>query len=304
MNAENGTRAPFLYLCGVTLLSVLLICINFLFNFHLPFNVDFLIGYVGALLVFVIWHSLITKGWKRSLILFGLSFIIAFTAETLGVNYGLVFGHYSYSSILGFKLLGVPLLAGLAWEPIIYAAFSITDILAPSLVSTADSWVRRLPSSLWMALVGALATTAWDMMIDPIAVSQGWWVWQNGGPYAPTIKNGVPINNFMGWLAVAFLINLVYRLVSNSNPHTHRTMSLSIYGPILLYSSLFLTSFGVTVTILQSPEVALIGVLAMGPFIAIALTNVNLFQLGLAALLGSGWMDVEVRSERIKTGNP
>jgi putative membrane protein len=132
-------------------------------------------------------------------------------------------------------------------------------------------------SIIWMAIIGALATTAWDMMIDPIAVSQGWWIWADGGPYMPYIVNGVPIQNFIGWLGVAFTINLLYRKISDRIPHINRSATLTYYGPLTLYLSLFLTSFGVAVTILQRPEVALVGVLAMGPFIAIAFTNLPVF---------------------------
>jgi uncharacterized membrane protein len=147
-----------------------------------------------------------------------------------------------------------------------------------------------LPSYLWMAVVGALATTAWDMMIDPIAVNEGWWVWLDGGPYVPYVENGVPIDNFLGWLGVSFVINLIYRLVADTAPQPRRSLSLSIHGPLMLYSALFLTAAGVAITILRRPEVALVGLLAMGPFIAIGLTNVNLLQRGLASLLGEGWL--------------
>jgi uncharacterized membrane protein len=303
-NEETASRIAFLYLAGISVVSIALIVINAILGRPIPFSVYFLIGYIGCLIVFVVWHAFLTKGWRRSLTMFGLSFIIAFCAEALGVNYGLVFGRYYYTGMLGVQLFGVPILAALAWEPILYAAFSITDILAPVVIDPAKSWLRRLPPYVWMAIVGALATTAWDMMIDPIAVSQGWWLWTEGGAYAPYVKNGVPISNFLGWLAVSFLINMIYRLVADTVPRPRRSLSLSIYGPLTLYASLFLTSFGVTVTILLRPEVALIGLLAMGPFIAIALTNINLVQRGLATLLGSGWLDVDVNKQPAKSGNP
>jgi putative membrane protein len=233
--------------------------------------------------------------------MFLVSFLVAFTAEALGVNFGLIFGNYYYTPALGVQLFGVPFLAALAWEPIVYASFSITDILAPLLVDHADSWLKRFPSYLWMAVAGALATTAWDMMIDPIAVSQGWWVWEHGGNYLPYLANGVPIQNFLGWLGVAFVINMIYRLVVDGEPTLRRSLNLSIYGPLMLYSALFLTSFGVTLTVLKRPEVALIGLLAMGPFIVIALTNVNLIQRGLSTLLGAGWLDGEIEKRPVKT---
>jgi putative membrane protein len=303
VNYNHKDSASFFFLATVTLLALGLITANPLFNLHIPFSVNFLIGFIGVLLVYVVWHSILTKGWKRSLGMFLLSFLVAFTAEALGVNFGLVFGNYYYTPALGAQLFGVPFLAALAWEPIVYASFSITDILAPLLVDHSDSWLKRFPSYLWMAVAGALATTAWDMMIDPIAVSQGWWVWEHGGNYLPYLANGVPIQNFLGWLGVAFVINMIYRLVVDGEPTPRRSLNLSIYGPLMLYSALFLTSFGVTLTVLERPEVALIGLLAMGPFIVIALTNVNLIQRGLSTLLGAGWLDGEIEKRPVKTSH-
>jgi putative membrane protein len=293
MNQDNIDRNPYIYIWTVNALSVTLIVVNALLGMPIPFKASFLIGYVGALMVFVIWHAISTKGWGCSLLMLASSFIVAFTAEALGVNFGWVFGSYHYTEFLGFKLFGVPLLAALAWEPIIYAAFCLTDILAPSLVDRASPWVKRLPIYVWMAGVGALATTAWDMMIDPIAVSHGWWVWHEGGSYLPYLKHGVPVQNFVGWLGVSFLIHLIYRLLTETVAQPRRSLNLSIRSPLALYLSLYLTAVGVTATVLRRPEVALIGSLAMGPFIFIALTNVNLVQRGLATLLGAGWLEFE-----------
>ncbi len=300
---NHQSRVPFIYLGVITFVSVALIVINALLGMVIPFKVDFLIGFVLALFVFVIWHSILTKGLKKTILMLSISFILAFTAEALGVNFGLVFGKYHYSDMLGFQIFGVPLLAALAWEPILYAAYCITDILSPSLFKRSDSWRRRLPVYFWMAGIAALATTAWDMMIDPIAVSQGWWVWHQGGAYLPYVANGVPIQNFLGWLGVSFIINVLFRIIADAAPAPQRSLHLSIYGPITLYAALFLTSFGVTVTILERPEVGLIGVLAMGPFLAIALTNVNLIQRGLASLLGSGWLENEITNSSVKIEN-
>ncbi len=283
MENEDKGRGPFRYLAVVTVISLVLIILNVLLGMRIPFTVHFLLGYVGALLVFVVWHAVLTKGWKRSLIMFGLSFVVAFTAEALGVNFGLVFGHYFYTKMLGVSLFGVPFLAALAWEPIVYAAFCISDMLSP-LVASLPPHSMQKASPIWMAVIGALATTAWDMMIDPIAVSQGWWSWVGGGPYVPYVANGVPIQNFLGWLGVAFIINLIYRKIADSVPQPGRSASLTLYGPLTLYTSLFLTSFGVAITILHRPEVALIGMLAMGPFIVIALTNLPVFLFALRNL--------------------
>ena len=228
-NSGKGKKS-FIYILSITCISFLLILVNDLFNLNIPFTVDFLIGFVISLFVFVCWHSIQTKGLKRSLLIFSLSFLIAFSAEALGVNFGLIFGSYHYTPALGISLFGVPLLAALAWEPILYAAFSITDILAPSLIKPNSTLLQRLPGCIWMAVIGALATTAWDMMIDPIAVSEGWWVWHQGGDYMPYVANGVPIQNFLGWLGVAFLINLVYRLLSGTPKKTTALFTFPFTG--------------------------------------------------------------------------
>ena len=212
-----------------------------------------------------------------------LSFLLAFTAEALGVNYGWIFGSYHYTEMLGIQLFGVPFLAALAWEPILYASFIITDLLVHPYLNRKRSVGSYFLSSLGMALVGAVATTAWDLMIDPIAVSEGWWVWHDGGAYIPYLQNGVPIQNYIGWLLVAFVIQLTYRLITNNISQSNQNnLHLSIYGPILLYSSLFVTSFGVTITILKRPEIGLTGIMAMGPFIFLCLFNIrfiiDLFQ--------------------------
>jgi putative membrane protein len=260
-------RGPLIYMAVVTLLAVGVIGLNALLGMRIPFKVHFLIGFVGAALVFVVWHAVLTKGWRLSLVMFAASFVVAFTAEALGVNFGLIFGRYYYTPVLGVQLWGVPLLAALAWEPIAYAAFSLTEALSPDGLQTAAG-PRRWLGYAGLAALGALATTAWDLMIDPIAVSQGWWVWVEGGAYMPYVQNGVPVSNYLGWLGVAFTINLLYRgLVERWRRPVRPAPELAIDGPLVLYAALFLTAAGVTLTVLQRPEAALVGLMGMGPFI-------------------------------------
>ncbi len=287
MEQEKRGKAAFLYLLITGILAIGLIVLNQILGMRIPFSVQFLIGFIGLLLVYVVWHAVLTKGWRLSLVMLGSSTLMAFTAEALGVNYGLIFGHYHYTQALGFSIFGVPLLAALAWEPIVYASFCLGDLLLPVLSGIPGISSKRI-SPLFLALLGALATTAWDMMIDPIAVSQGWWVWEDGGAYMPYVAHGVPIQNFIGWLLVAFTINLVYRGLIAWTTRAVASTWLSYYGPLTLYVALFATAFGVTVTILQHPEIALIGMLAMGPFIVIGLANLP--------MLVSAWRDQSATS--------
>jgi bisanhydrobacterioruberin hydratase len=281
MNETRRDNAPFIYIGIITIVSVFLILVNVMLGMIIPFKVDFLVGFVFTLMIFVVWHAILTKGWKRSLLMFVLSYIIAFIAEVLGVNFGLIFGSYHYTPMLGIQPLGVPLLAALAWEPIIYASFMMTNILIPFLPEQTTPWKKILFSYIGLSIMGAVATTAWDLMIDPIAVGHGWWVWHDGGAYVSNIGGGVPVTNFLGWLLVAFIINLVYRYLNNSAIKTNQSPSLIIYGPLTLYSSLFLTSFGISISNLGHPEVALVGMMAMGPFILLALYPILIPKKGV-----------------------
>jgi uncharacterized membrane protein len=51
------------------------------------------------------------------------------------------------------------------------------------------------------AAMAALFLVAWDLLLDPLAVSTSAWRWEQSGPY-----HGVPWSNFLGWFAVAFVI--------------------------------------------------------------------------------------------------
>src|SRR4030065_2453351 len=104
MEGQEAGRKPLVYLLVVTVISVALIVLNVLLGMRIPFKVDFLIGYVGALLVFVVWHAVITKGWRRRLLMFASSFLLAFTAEAVGGNFGWIFGRHYYTGALGFQM--------------------------------------------------------------------------------------------------------------------------------------------------------------------------------------------------------
>ena len=53
---------------------------------------------------------------KKALIVAVIAFITGMIAEGLGVNYGLIFGHYNYGDALGMKFYGVPWLIGANWS--------------------------------------------------------------------------------------------------------------------------------------------------------------------------------------------
>jgi lycopene beta-cyclase len=126
-----------------------------------------------------------TYAWARygprSLLLFGVAFVVGLTVEAVGARTGLPFGSYTYTAP-GPTLLGVPLLVPLGW----FAFTLIAIAVAPR--------GRAL-------LVAPFALVAWDLGLDPLMVQRGFWVFEGGGAYY-----GVPLSNFVGWYLVGFLL--------------------------------------------------------------------------------------------------
>jgi uncharacterized membrane protein len=183
--------------------------------------------------LFCVLHSYVMLGLWRALTLLALSTTIAFAAEYIGQSTGLIFGPYCYTDILGPKILGrIPVLIPFAWYMMLYPSYVVTNILAegrPIAVRTNLGWI------VWVSMLSALVMTAWDLTMDPVmsyhpdAAQPGWcqgstalheanvghpaWVWIDGG-----VHFGVPLKNFRGWLATAFVVFLAYRLIERYIP--------------------------------------------------------------------------------------
>jgi uncharacterized membrane protein len=126
--------------------------------------------------------------WRRS----GARWVPAFLAvyaislgsELMGTAFGVSFGPYSYTSLLGPMWLGlVPVLIPLSWFFMAVPAYG----LAARLLSGSGAGGR--------ILLGSLLLLAWDLSLDP-AMSEvtRYWVWGERGPYY-----GMPLMNLVGW---------------------------------------------------------------------------------------------------------
>lgn len=140
-----------------------------------------------------------SKLWLALLIIWVAGFLI----EWAGVATGLVFGSYLYGDVLGFKLLGVPLIIGINWTILIYAAAQFANRLSIS------SWLRPF--------VGATAVTLSDVLIEPVAVFFEFWTWD----YVPFDAIFVaPWQNYLAWWLFSFgiLVGLEIFKISSQNP--------------------------------------------------------------------------------------
>lgn len=124
--------------------------------------------------------------------------LFGYGIETLGVVTGFPYGPFDYGDALGPKLFGlVPYLLPVTWAPLVLGAVGAASRTVPSRVS-------RLPRTLLHAVSAAVLLTLVDGVLDPGAVSLGFWAFAGGGPYY-----GVPISNYLGWLLSSTLAALL-----------------------------------------------------------------------------------------------
>jgi uncharacterized membrane protein len=148
---------------------------------------------------FAMLHAGQREGWNRAEGLLALVFGVSLLFESVGVATGWVYGPYHYTEQLGPKFLGlVPLLIPVAWFMMSYPSFVIADRLIPS------GW-KRWQRLLSVAAIGGLVMTAWDVIMDPIMVAGGNWVWDTQGAYF-----GIPLQNFWGWWLTIFTTFALY----------------------------------------------------------------------------------------------
>ncbi len=203
-------------------------------------------------LTFALLHAGQRLGWRRALLLLGSVFLVSLAFESVGVATGWVYGPYHYTDKLGPRFLGlVPYLIPAAWFMMSYPSFVIADWLVPT------GW-QRAARLIGVAAVGGLAMTAWDVIMDPLMVAGGHWVWEVEGAYF-----GIPLQNFWGWWLTVFTSFAVYLLLAGkgSRPAAAGFDRLAVLGYLV-------TAGGVISVALVAGAggLALVGVFAMTPW--------------------------------------
>ena len=203
---------------------------------------------------FALLHAGQREGWKRALWLLASVFIVSLLFESVGVATGWVYGPYHYTAALGPKFLDlVPYLIPVAWFMMSYPSFVIADRLVPI------GW-KRWQRILAVAAIGGLVMTAWDLVMDPIMVAGGNWVWDTKGAYF-----GIPLQNYWGWWLTVFTSFALYLwLFGMGAKHAGAGFDRLALGSYLV------TALGIVAAALVTGAggLALIGFFAMLPWVA------------------------------------
>jgi uncharacterized membrane protein len=147
---------------------------------------------------------------------------ISISAEYGGTAYGIPFGHYEYTDLLGAKIAGkVPFLIPLSWFFMSIPALAIARRIFPA----EGAKVRRIA-------LGAGLLITWDLSLDPaMSFLTPFWVWENPGFYY-----GAPLLNLVGWFltGVAIFSWLEWRGAWSWIQKGSHSFYLALYGANLM----------------------------------------------------------------------
>jgi uncharacterized membrane protein len=189
-------------------------------HFFVLLFVPYVVGTIGILLpvsrsfflsltpVMLLFSFLLVVGeefkWTKQNILAMVSIVVlGFGAEYIGVNYGWLFGDYQYGDTLGYKYGGVPVIIAFNWLMLCIALRSLVNLVVTSTVPA--------------ALLAAGLITAYDFILEPVAIRFGWWWWQ---------QIEVPIYNYVCWFILSFAFQLFFKKLP-------KTVGRSYWMPIV-----------------------------------------------------------------------
>ncbi|WEV57147.1 carotenoid biosynthesis protein [Ligilactobacillus acidipiscis] len=194
-------------------MGILVTCYAFLMALFLGIHASTLIGPKAAAKMFIL----------------GILLAYAFEETCIHLNVG---GGYTFLK-MGPKIDVVPPTIPFGWVCTIY----ITWVMINFILDGAPTPRNNSQIRLWArALAAALVLTTIDLGGDPLSVSNGYWVWHQGGPYF-----GVPVANYtIIWLGLGFLALLIHGYMERKHvdltlDHATRGFKIWTILPILLF---------------------------------------------------------------------
>ena len=163
-------------------------------------------------LVLIIWN--LEHISKKFLIAFSIPFFIGFLTEYLGVNYGLLFGTYSYGENLGIKIWGVPLMICVNWALLTFITADLSRVIHKNII------VRSFLGGLLMMIL--------DLIIEVSAPRFDFWQFEN---------NTIPLKNYIAWFIIGSIAHYLYHQISLK---TNTKLSIHIFVALTFFFFTFL----------------------------------------------------------------
>lgn len=134
--------------------------------------------------------------------------LFAMGIESLAVATGWPYGQFSYGDAIGVKVAGlVPWTVPFAWTPLVLGTHAVAERARLRLPRTVQPR-NAMGEQVLGAVMGAALLVTSDLVLDPGAVRQKFWSYQDGGAYYH-----VPASNYFGWLLSGLVGHALLRLL-------------------------------------------------------------------------------------------
>jgi|TARA_B110000483_G_scaffold11233_1_gene13015 bisanhydrobacterioruberin hydratase len=154
----------------------------------------------------------------RLIVFFMFTFALGMLVEIIGVQTGIPFGSYYYTSRMSLAVFGVPLMIGINWFLLTYGLISGVNYLAKDV------------SFIWKVLLCSALMTFMDLLIEPFAIKYQLWVWESAH---------VPIQNYIAWFVVSSIIfSLGFKIIPKER---NRVAAFTIIVFFLFFGVNYLT---------------------------------------------------------------
>jgi putative membrane protein len=139
---------------------------------------------------------LVSRAGLRWLPAFVMVYVASLASELSGTTFGVPFGGYEYTSLMGPRWLDrVPVAIPVSWFYMAVPAYALVRRFGSEW-----TWPRRFA-------VGAFGLVVWDLSLDPaMSFATPYWVWEEAGPYY-----GMPWVNLAGWFVTGLVLMAVIR---------------------------------------------------------------------------------------------
>ena len=156
-------------------------------------------------------------GWALAICYLG-----GFSLEWLGIQTGVVFGEYSYGSVLGPKFMGTPFMIGVNWAMLIYCILPLHN----RWLGAGRPWLK--------AFFTALTMVAMDSLIEPVAIQHDFWTWQSPGINAYLVA---PWQNYAMWFFGGLILSRIFVYFQDwyANPEAELFFGLQVIFFAFIY---------------------------------------------------------------------
>jgi putative membrane protein len=242
--------------------------------------------YVFAFLAAFLFSAHRLLGWRRTWLLFGVTWTTAFVCEYSSTRTGIPFGWYHYTgSTVGQELYlsNIPFMDSLSFTFLLFASYCLALLfLSPAHIPQSPrspalprlSFEAQSRDSLPVCGLTVFFYIFIDMVIDPVALRGDRWFLGKIYDYPdPGVHFGVPLANYVGWAVVGIISLAIYipierRMVPLPSSHEDDATAGILLG-CGLYLGVLLFNLGVTFWIGETLQ-GMAGLLMYAPVMLLA----------------------------------